>query len=49
VLAQGLGVPAFICGPGDERLAHQVNEHVALEDVFVAADFYFEFAKMRLQ
>ena len=49
VLAQGLGVPALICGPGDERLAHQVNEHVALEDVFAAAGFYFELAKTRLQ
>jgi acetylornithine deacetylase/succinyl-diaminopimelate desuccinylase-like protein len=48
-LAEGLRVPALICGPGDERLAHQVDEHVALEDVFAAARFYFELAEMRLQ
>jgi succinyl-diaminopimelate desuccinylase len=48
VLAQALGVPALICGPGDERLAHQTDEHVALEDVFAAARFYFELARLRL-
>jgi succinyl-diaminopimelate desuccinylase len=49
VLAGGLRVPALICGPGDERLAHQVDEHIVLQDVFAASRFYFDLAKMRLQ
>lgn len=40
VLAPGLGVPTLIFGPGDERLAHQVDERTELSSVQSAARFY---------
>jgi succinyl-diaminopimelate desuccinylase len=49
VLAAALAVPTLILGPGDERLAHQANEHIAVEEVITAAQLYFELAQRRLQ
>lgn len=40
VLAPGLGVPTLIFGPGDERLAHQVDEKIDLRSVQLATNFY---------
>jgi putative selenium metabolism hydrolase len=34
------GIPAIGFGPGDEIYAHAVNEHVALDDVVAATNFY---------
>lgn len=48
VLAPGLGVPTLIMGPGDERLAHQVDEHVSLSMVASAARFYLALAQAYL-
>ena len=49
VLAGALGVPTLIFGPGDERLAHQADEHIAVDEVIIAAQVYFELAQRRLQ
>ena len=49
VLAGALGVPTLIFGPGDERLAHQANEHIAVDEMIIAAQVYFELAQRRLQ
>lgn len=40
MLTPALGVPTLIFGPGDERLAHQVDEHTTLGAVAAAARFY---------
>ena len=40
VLTPALGVPTLIFGPGDERLAHRVDEHTTLGAVADAARFY---------
>lgn len=45
VLTPGLDVPTLIFGPGDERLAHQVNERIELKDVHLAARFYMKLAR----
>jgi acetylornithine deacetylase len=38
---RGYGTPAVITfGPGDFEQAHQVDEHIALDDVRVSADIY---------
>lgn len=34
------GIPTLGFGPGDERLAHQPNEHIALSDIYKAIDGY---------
>lgn len=34
------GIPSIGFGPGEERYAHAVNEHVALDDVVEATRFY---------
>jgi putative selenium metabolism hydrolase len=34
------GIPSIGFGPGDERYAHAVDEHVALDDVVEATKFY---------
>jgi succinyl-diaminopimelate desuccinylase len=45
VLTPGLGVPTLILGPGDERLAHQVDERTELRSVLSAARFYVALAQ----
>ena len=45
VLTPALGVPTLIFGPGDERLAHQVDEHTTLSAVASAARFYTALAQ----
>ncbi len=45
VLTPALGVPTLIFGPGDERLAHQVDEHTTLSSVAAAARFYTALAQ----
>lgn len=42
VLYPALQCPVLIFGPGDERLAHQANETVDLNEVLAAAAFYFD-------
>ena len=34
------GIPSIGFGPGDEKTAHTINEHVSLDDVVNAAEFY---------
>ncbi len=34
------GIPAIGLGPGDEKTAHTMNEHVSLDDVVRAAEWY---------
>jgi putative selenium metabolism hydrolase len=34
------GIPTIGLGPGDEKTAHTMNEHVALDDVVRAAEWY---------
>ena len=38
-------IPTIGFGPGDERLAHQPNEHIKINDVFTAIDGYANLAK----
>jgi succinyl-diaminopimelate desuccinylase len=45
ILTPGFGVPTLICGPGDERLAHQVDEWVDLSAVHTAVRFYAALAQ----
>ena len=45
MLTPALGVPTLIFGPGDERLAHQVDEHTTLSSVAAAARFYTALAQ----
>ena len=45
VLTPALGVPTLIFGPGDERLAHQVDEYTTLSSVVAAARFYTALAQ----
>ncbi|MCZ7568930.1 MAG: M20 family metallopeptidase [Ardenticatenaceae bacterium] len=40
VLAGDAGIPTLILGPGDEGLAHQVDEYVEVRQVLEAARFY---------
>ncbi len=44
VLTPALGVPTLIFGPGDERLAHPVDEHTTPGAVADAARLYAELA-----
>src|SRR5690606_20779401 len=39
---QRLGKNIIVLGPGDPRLAHQVNEHVAVDDYIRAITVYDE-------
>ena len=45
VLTPELGVPTLIMGPGDERLAHQVDERIELSAVRSGALFYVGLAE----
>jgi succinyl-diaminopimelate desuccinylase len=49
VLAGMVAGATLIFGPGDERLAHQNNEHIAIEEVVAAAEVYFQLAQRRLE
>jgi succinyl-diaminopimelate desuccinylase len=40
VLQPALRVPVLVLGPGDERLAHQADEHVRVADVVLAGGYY---------
>ena len=40
------GIPSIGFGPGDEKLAHMMNEHVPLDDVVTATEFYALFPKI---
>ncbi len=43
VLGRGLGnAPVVILGPGDSGMAHQVNEHVTVEDLHQGVTLYLE-------
>lgn len=48
VLQPPTGVPTIMFGPGDDRLAHQPNEWVALDQVARAAACYAAFARALL-
>ncbi|MBF0528350.1 MAG: M20 family metallopeptidase [Deltaproteobacteria bacterium] len=43
------GIPTVIFGPGDERLAHQVDEWVGITDLVQAAETYFHLMKKVLR
>jgi acetylornithine deacetylase/succinyl-diaminopimelate desuccinylase-like protein len=34
------GIPSIGFGPGDEKTAHTIQEHVSLDDVVSATEFY---------
>ncbi|HZQ98340.1 MAG TPA: M20 family metallopeptidase [Chloroflexota bacterium] len=40
VLVPALGIPMAICGPGPRELAHQTDEHVAVDALVAAARIY---------
>lgn len=44
VFVHETGIPTILFGPGDEKLAHQPNEHVAVSDLTAAVKFYIAFA-----
>jgi succinyl-diaminopimelate desuccinylase len=44
VLQPHLNVPVLICGPGDSAQAHVPDEHVAVERLMQAAEFYGQLA-----
>lgn len=37
------GIPTVLCGPGEPNLAHAADEHISLDDLFVAAHIYASF------
>ncbi len=45
-LLQAAGIPAVIFGPGDVRLAHTDEEHIALTELVEAAEIYALFAAL---
>jgi succinyl-diaminopimelate desuccinylase len=45
ILTPGYGVPTLLCGPGDESLAHQVDEWVDLNAVQASVRFYVALAQ----
>jgi succinyl-diaminopimelate desuccinylase len=40
LLSAPQGIPTIVFGPGDEKLAHQPDENVKLEQVYTAIQFY---------
>ena len=49
ILQPALGVPVLVMGPGDERLAHQADEHVSVSDLSRAASYYAALARAWLK
>jgi acetylornithine deacetylase/succinyl-diaminopimelate desuccinylase-like protein len=45
VFGQALGAETILLGPGDERLAHQADEHVELAGVDRAAEVYADLVR----
>jgi acetylornithine deacetylase/succinyl-diaminopimelate desuccinylase-like protein len=43
-LLQSIGIPTVIFGPGDVKLAHTDEEHIALSELTTAAVVYADFA-----
>jgi succinyl-diaminopimelate desuccinylase len=48
ILWREAGLPIVTYGPGDKWIAHQVDEHVELEDLVKAAEVYVEAARLFL-
>lgn len=40
IFVPALGIPVLIMGPGDEKMAHQPNEYVQIDDYIAAIKFY---------
>jgi len=49
LLAGTTGIPAIVCGPGLETMAHQVNETLEVSDLVRAWHFYTQLARAMLQ
>lgn len=47
-LGPGYGIPMVICGPGSPGMAHQPDEHVAVDQLVQAAEMYAELARRLL-
>ncbi len=45
IFGPSLNIPIIIHGPGDEKLAHQPNEYVEIEQYIKAIAYYIELAK----
>ena len=48
ILWRDAGVPIVTYGPGDKWIAHQVDEHVEVEDLARSAEVYVEAASIFL-
>lgn len=44
ILWRDAGIPVVVYGPGDKWIAHQVDEHVEIDDLVAAAEVYVEAA-----
>ncbi|MSP12552.1 MAG: M20 family peptidase [Chloroflexi bacterium] len=49
LLAGTTRTPAIICGPGPETMAHQIDEHIAIDEVVAVTKFYTALALQYLQ
>ena len=43
-----MGIPFIIAGPGDDKLAHCTDEHIALDSVARFASMYYRYVKQNL-